>query len=154
MFFLKYIEYLNKFINIIISLLLGIMVIVVFAQVFTRFITNFNIYISIPWTLELSRYLMIWMVFLGSGVAARYAQQLSVDAFIQMTPAFFGKSMATISQILSVVFYFFIIRIGIESVQNTLDQSSPIMNISIGYIYLSIVVGSFIMLLNTIAFLV
>ncbi len=66
MFFLKVADKLNKLFEIALAVAFGLMTIFIFFQVLVRFVfTNFDINISVPWTEELSRYLMIWAVFVG-----------------------------------------------------------------------------------------
>ncbi|WP_041682799.1 TRAP transporter small permease [Pusillimonas sp. T7-7] len=49
--------------------------VLVFAQVLTRYIFLY----SVPWMEELTRFLMIWMVLLGTSVAVKQKQHIVID---------------------------------------------------------------------------
>ena len=56
----------NQILKAVVVLMLGVMSIVVFAQVVFRIV-----HLSIPWSEELSKYLLIWSTFLGSALCIR-----------------------------------------------------------------------------------
>ena len=53
----------SKILQLIVVIMLSVMSVVVFAQVIFRII-----HMSIPWSEELSKYLLIWSTFLGSAM--------------------------------------------------------------------------------------
>ncbi|TVP83167.1 MAG: TRAP transporter small permease [Alkalicoccus sp.] len=62
------------------SLMLLTIIVITLAQVFFRFILNS----PFVWTDELSRFLLIWLVFLGAGVVSYDDKHLSVNLFQEM----------------------------------------------------------------------
>src|SRR5262245_66585769 len=66
----------------IIGLMLGVMVILVFGNVVLRYGFNSGIAISE----EISRYLFIWLTFLGAIVAVHEHEHLGVDTLVRALP--------------------------------------------------------------------
>src|SRR5215831_10856372 len=62
--------------------ILAAMAVMVFANVALRFLTDH----SILWVEEVSRYLMIWLTFLGAGVVLRYGGHIGIDTLQERLP--------------------------------------------------------------------
>jgi len=74
------------YVNIITVFAFIVMVIVVLLQVIFRYVMR----ISVPWTEEFARYLLILITFVGGALAVRDKQHISVTAIIdklQKNPA-------------------------------------------------------------------
>lgn len=155
MVFVRWMDRFNRYMKILLGLIFGIMVLAVFSQVVIRFVLPFvGIYLSVPWTEELARYLMIWSVFIGGALAARHAELLAVDALVFAIPTIPGKIMKVVAHLLSIAFYFCIFFIGLEWTKYGLTQTSPAMGIPMTYIYSSMAIGAGLMVLNTIILLI
>jgi TRAP-type transport system small permease protein len=63
-------------------LLLAAMVVIVFANVLMRYVFG----TSVIWSEEVARHLMIWMTFVGSGLALRTGAQLGIDSLQNALP--------------------------------------------------------------------
>jgi len=155
MVFLRSVDRLNKIINTLLGIALGVMSLVVFLQVLVRFVfTSFDFYLSVPWTEELARFILIWLMFIGGAVATRNAGLIAVDAFIHATPTIVGKTLKTVAHLLSLVVYFYILVIGLKWAKYGLTETSPVLGVSMIFINLSMAVGATLMVLNTCALLV
>src|SRR3954465_5350001 len=75
----------------VIALCLAVMVVLVFGNVVLRYGFNSGIRISD----ELSRWLLVWLTFLGAIVAVREHSHLGMDTFVRMLPPF-GKRVCFI----------------------------------------------------------
>ncbi len=62
--------------------ILAAMAVMVFANVALRFLTDH----SILWVEEVSRYLMIWLTFLGAGLVLRYGGHIGIDTLQEALP--------------------------------------------------------------------
>ena len=62
--------------------ILGAMAAMVFVNVALRFTTDR----SLLWVEETSRYLMIWLTFLGSGLVLRYGGHIGIEALQESLP--------------------------------------------------------------------
>ena len=63
--------------------LMATMAMLVFANVVSRYVLNY----SLIWVEELTRYLMVWVGFLGAGLVLRLGAHIAVDAFQDLLPA-------------------------------------------------------------------
>lgn len=70
------------YVNIITILAFIVMVIVVLLQVIFRYVMR----ISVPWTEEFARYLLILITFVGGALAVRDKQHIAVTAIIDKLP--------------------------------------------------------------------
>src|SRR3954471_18212986 len=70
------------FLKSVIAVCLAVMVVLVFGNVFLRYVFNSGITMSE----ELSRWLMVWLTFLGAIVALREHAHLGVDTLVRILP--------------------------------------------------------------------
>lgn len=131
---------------------LGLMVLSVAIGVLARFVFTHTSYrISVPWTEEVSRYLMIWTVFLGGAVAARSGKLIGVEFVVQALPALPGRVVKYTALTLSIMFYALMCLVGWKWVEFGLSQTSPVLEVPMTVINLAMLVGGFVMALNTVA---
>jgi len=116
--------------------MLAAMAVMVFANVILRFTTD----ASILWVEEVSRYLMIWLTFLGGGLVLRYGGHVGIDTLQESLPRHAAVIRATIVVVL-LGFFVFMVAIGIRYAALTWQQTTPILGVPVGVIYLSIPIG-------------
>ena len=125
--------WINRWVVIVI---LAAMAMMVFANVALRFLTDE----SILWVEEVSRYLMIWLTFLGAGLVMRYGGHIGIDTLQDKFP-----QQAPIVRALVFVFmlgfFSFMVWIGIRYALLTWGQTTPVMQIPVGIVYLAMPVG-------------
>ena len=63
--------------------MMAVMIALVFTNVVCRYVLNF----SIIWAEELSQYLMVWITFLGAGLAMREGRHVAVEMLQDALPA-------------------------------------------------------------------
>ncbi|MEO8133741.1 MAG: TRAP transporter small permease [Betaproteobacteria bacterium] len=124
---------LNRWLVIVI---LAAMALMVFANVVLRFSTDH----SILWVEEVSRYLMIWLTFLGAGLVLRYGGHIGIetlqDAFPKQAP-----SVRVLIFVFLLGFFGFMVWIGTRYAMLTWGQTTPVMEIPVGIVYLAMPVG-------------
>ena len=149
----KIINALNRVEEGILVVILGIMVILTFAQVVSRYVFN-N---SLTWTEELSRYLFVWMSWVGVSLAAKEGQHICIDAVVNK---FTGKKMFVVINILAQVIMIgicgIIVKEGVVLVQKmgAIHSVSPVLDIPMGICYLSVVVGCGLLILRSVGSIV
>ena len=116
--------------------ILAAMAIMVFANVALRFLTDH----SILWVEEVSRYLMIWLTFLGSGIVLRYGAHIGIDTLQERFPESAPMIRALIFALL-LVFFAVMAWLGLRYAILTWGQTTPVMQIPIGAVYLAMPVG-------------
>lgn len=154
-FCIALLDRLNDCIFWLLGLGLAVMTACTLLQVGVRFVlTHLGLLASVPWTEELARYILIWVVFLGSAVACRKAQLISLRFLIEATPRPIGAALQYLSLAICVVFYVFLVKVGLDFLGFGAVERSPVMSIPKNWVYWALPAGAALMLANTLAFLV
>ena len=132
-------NFLDNFEGYVCVVMLIAMSIIVFMQVICRFILKS----SLPWSEEASRYLLVWVSFLGGAYGVRKGAHLGVEAVLLLLPKKLRGIVELLSMVLGVVLCSVILKYGVDIVITQMNrmQYSPAMRIPMGYIYLAIPVG-------------
>jgi TRAP-type C4-dicarboxylate transport system permease small subunit len=146
------IDKLNVVITAIVGGLLSIVALAVMTQVLVRFVlTALGINISAPWTEELARYTLIWMVFLGAAVGVRHARMIALEFGVRKLPAHTGVPVRYAMMILCIAFFGLLFSVGIEFVELGKSETSPVLGITKDAVYWAMPVGMVLMILNSLA---
>ena len=123
---------------------MSIMLITIFCQVITRYCFSY----TPEWSEELSRFLFVWVVFLGSALIMGDSGHLAVEFLPdRMKGRLAGKILAIIINLSGYVFIAILFVNGFEMTRIMTFQLSPGMNIPMSYIYSVIPLSSILMLL-------
>ena len=137
----KWLLHLNRWVLVA---LMAAMAVLVFANVVSRYVLNY----SLIWVEELTRYLMVWVGFLGGGLVLRLGAHIAVDALQDLMPARVARALrAGIVGVLAITFAA-MTWLGIRYAAFAWDQETPVMNWSTGAIYLAIPIGSALLLVH------
>jgi TRAP-type C4-dicarboxylate transport system permease small subunit len=138
----RFYDSLEKSLKIVLLVLVSGIVITTMLQIVARFI----LMVSIPWTDELARYLMIWASFVGLGVAYRKRELICVAFFREKLSQHLLKVTLLISDLLCSVFATVIVIYGVILCFQNVAQVSPSMRISLGIIYAVVPLGCLLFL--------
>lgn len=122
--------------------LMAAMAVLVFANVVSRYLLN----ASIIWVEELTRYMMVWLGFLGSGLVLRYGAHIAVDVFQDMLPARAAQVLRAAIVALLAATFAAMAWLGFRYAAFAWEQETPALGWSTGLIYLAIPLGSLLML--------
>ena len=146
---------LNKYIAILIAALLAAMCVCAFAQVIVRLLLgSLGINVSVPWTEELSRCFMIWLIFLGGAYACRSAQMISLTFVSDQLPPFLHRYADAVTALICMAFYALLVRVGLKAMQFGWFEMSPVLQFPKAYVYLAMPVGAAVMIVNTLTLLI
>jgi TRAP-type C4-dicarboxylate transport system permease small subunit len=152
--FIRIIDTFNKALEALCGLALAAMTALIFLQVLLRFVLGkLHIPFSVPWTEELSRYLMIWAIFIGAAVIARRADALAVEALVQAVPAAVGRAIKFAAHTMTLAFYACIFMIGLDWAEFGLSESAPVLGMPMVYVYASMSVGASLTIINILTLL-
>jgi TRAP-type transport system small permease protein len=144
----------NKGLEVLVGLALAAMTGIIFFQVLVRFVfSKLSVPISAPWTEELSRYLMIWAIFIGAALVVRRADALAVEALVQAVPASIGRALKYSAHLLALVFYAWIFWLGLEWAEFGRSELAPVLNVPMVYVYASMSIGAALTIVNAITLL-
>jgi TRAP-type transport system small permease protein len=130
---------------------LVVLIMVVLAAVAVRYLGVFVG--SLHWATEFGRFVIVWIVMLGSAVALHKGAHVAID-FIDWLPQRTQRTVRSIGSLMSVAFLAVLAWQGFKLSQATLSQVSPALGLPMGYSYLGIPVGATIMTLQSVLFAV
>lgn len=117
--------------------LLTAMVAVVFANVCMRYLLG----TSVIWSEEVARHLMIWLTFVGSGLALRTGAQIGIDTLQDALPPRAARALRWVLAIAMLVLFVALAWYGVDYAIRTRFQTSAALGISMMYVYLGMPVG-------------
>ena len=128
----------------VLIVMMAVMAVLVFANVVSRYALNY----SIGWVVEITRYLMVWVGFLGSGLVLRYGAHIAVDTFQDMLPNRAQRAVRVAIFGLLAVLFLAMTWLGIRYVGFAWDQETPVLNWRMGLVYLAVPIGSALMFVH------
>jgi C4-dicarboxylate transporter, DctQ subunit len=120
------------------------MSIIVMLQIIFRFV----IFIPLPWSEELARYLMIWTGMVGSFVALREGRHIGVTIVVDRLPPRAATGVSVFVQAATILFLAILAKQGLALTLVNLSQLSPAMRIPMFYPYLAVPVGAALMIIE------
>lgn len=122
-----------RLLKLAIALCLAVMVVLVFTNVAMRYLLNSGI----PTSEELSRWLLVWLTFLGAIVALRQHGHLGVDTLVRALPAL-GKKICFIASYLLMLYADWLLTLGSwKQAVLTYGDTAPASGISVGLFFYS-----------------
>ena len=128
----------------IVIAMMAAMATLVFFNVVSRYVFNH----SFIWAEEVSQYLMVWVAFLGAGLALRQGRHVAIE-FLQdrLTPT--ARSLTRhLVALLLIAFMGILIVLGFQFARFAWDQETPVLNISLGIPYLAVPIGALLLLIH------
>ena len=123
------------------AFLIGLMMIVMFFLVFTNVVTRYCFGFSIATAEEISTFLMIWVTYLGAGLALREGRHASIELFQDLPGDRAKKLIRILLGILLIIFFavlcwygarFVHFSWGIETIATQIPKGIPYLCIPIG----------------------
>ena len=148
--YLKFINRINDIIRYIVSISFVILSVLVVLQVITRFIINY----PLSWSEEISRYLMIYIVFFGSALAMRKQEHIAIDFLLEIVSAKVKRKLNIIILWICAVFFASLAYYGSNLTLIVVGQVTPTLQFSMAWAYAAIPIGSILILLNVFALLI
>ncbi len=127
----KIIKGISGMLNFFIAAAISLMTIFVFGNVVLRYVFNSGI----TWSEELSRFLFIWMIFLGSILGLKDNEHLGVDMLVKKLSAKGRKLLYVISNLLIMVTLVLLFDGSWKLTMINLDQTAPATGMPYFFIY-------------------
>lgn len=130
--------------------LTAIFLVAMVLDVFIATVGRYTALFSLPWAEELSRFLMIWLVFVGAGAVAGEGGHYGVDIVVTNLPRLGQKICLILTDIFISAFCIFVAWYGMQNVISQFQkaQQSPAMHVPIWIMYLSVIIGCVLVLLQ------
>jgi TRAP-type C4-dicarboxylate transport system permease small subunit len=130
--------------ELVMMVMMAFLVVVVVASVIFRYVLS----APLSWSEEVSRYVMIWMGFLGASLALREGLHANVDFVVAHSPAWIATWLNRVARAGTATFILIVMVYGFYLVANLWDQWSPVLEIRMTWPYMAIPVGSLLMLVQ------
>ncbi len=124
--------------------LMGSMAILVFVNVVSRYILNH----SIIWVEEVTQYEMIWVTYLGAGLALREGRHVALDSLQDLLPQPLRRMTRIIVWIGMFAFLIALTVLGFMMSAFTWEHETPVLNMRAGIPYLAIPIGALLFALH------
>jgi TRAP-type transport system small permease protein len=129
--FSKISSFSNKLLNIAIAFSLAAMSIAVFGNVVLRYVFNSGL----TWSEEISRYLFVWMVFLGAIAALKDKMHLGVDIVVNALPKRLQKVVFLISNAIVLYLLWLVLQGSWKMTILNMNSTGPATGMPLSYLY-------------------
>jgi TRAP-type C4-dicarboxylate transport system permease small subunit len=126
---------------------LAAMTLLVGVQIAGRFLFNYSIF----WSDELTRFLLIWVAFLGMSAGVRRGAHPGIDSLVRAVPPRAGRLIVSLAVCCSLIFFAVMTWYGSLLAFRTWAQRSPSLGLRMGIPYLAVPAAGALMLLHAIA---
>ena len=137
----KILDAIEKALKVICTVFMAVIVAILFYAVVMRYVFH-----EPPgWSIELSRYMFLWMVMLSVIVVTREQSHIQITFILDHLPERAKFVWLNILRILMIGFCLIMIHRGLAIYPIVSEASSPALGISMGWLYLSVPVGGTLM---------
>ncbi|NWF53229.1 MAG: TRAP transporter small permease [Syntrophaceae bacterium] len=102
---------------------------------------------AIVWTEELSRWLLVWMTFIGGSIVLKERAHVRLEFFISLLPARAKKILTLVSDLLVLVFLIFFTVLAWKNTLQSMSVRGDIIMVPLFYPKLGMVLGGLLMVL-------
>jgi TRAP-type C4-dicarboxylate transport system permease small subunit len=136
----------RRSVEITIVTLFAVLTIAVFAQVVARYVFN-----QPPtWTEELARFCQVWIILLASSICVRKGSHLAVDYLGPVLAPGVRRAVAVLTGGLIAIYSAVVVIWGVRLMVIGWVQTSPAMQLNMGFVYLVFPVAGGLMLVESI----
>ncbi|MBM6618127.1 TRAP transporter small permease [Bacillus suaedaesalsae] len=145
--FIKLVDLLNHWVFNFLAIVFGGIAVLTVYQVFARYVLNS----PLVWSEEVIKYLMIWIVLLGTAIALRKGLLISVEIVLHIVPKIIQKVMQAIITILNMVFLVLLVQYGFKILETIQGQTTGALELPVSWTYAAVPIASILALINCIA---
>jgi TRAP-type transport system small permease protein len=125
-------EGLWKILEILMVTILGVMVVLVFSNVVARYVFD----AAITWAEEVSRFLFVWLTFVGASIGLHRGIHLGMDLVVARLSSRRRLMVDVVNHIIVLVFFAVWGFGGVALIEANLNYMSPATGFSMGLVYL------------------
>lgn len=135
---------LKDVVDSLVAVIFAVMVVIVFLQVIMRYVFNH----SLTWADESSRFLFVWLVYLGGSITVRTGKMVCFDLLLEACKGKMWKIMQIAVTAICVTFLAFVAIWGVKSLTLTAGEFSPVLGIPMVVIKAIIPAGAVLMIME------
>ncbi len=144
---MKIIDVMRKIIQIFVNICFVVLTIATLYGVLTRKLPGVQ---SAFWSMEVSRYSMISIVFFASAVNIKDKDEIVIEFFINRIRAAPKRILLIIGDLMVIFFLVIMIIYGFQMAINNMSQLSPSLGLPMTYVYATIPLGAILMMIEKI----
>jgi TRAP-type C4-dicarboxylate transport system permease small subunit len=133
--------------------LIVVMMMTMATLVFANVVSRYLFAHSLNWSEEIARYMMIWITYLGAGLAMRGGQHVAIEFGQSALPKPFHPWIRGLVAATILLFLGVLTVAGVQFTEFAWRQRSPVMQWPMGAVYLAIPIGSLLFALHFLAIL-
>jgi TRAP-type C4-dicarboxylate transport system permease small subunit len=133
---------LDRLVGWLLGMGMGAMTGVVFASILFRYLLNR----PLAWTEELASLLFAWVTFVGAFVGFRTRSHIAIDTLMVFLPTGVRRAVARVVDLAVLLILGLFVWQGVRLTLTTWSLEFPALEISRGYLYLSLPVGASLMI--------
>ena len=137
-------KFVHKFEEVFGGTILAAMAIITFLAAVNMFTFNF----PMPWSEEIVKFLLMWMTMIGAALGIGRSEHVGIDVFVERFPQKMQFIIGQIMSLAGVVFSVIFCYIGYLMVIKQYAQKSTALEISMGIVYMCVVVGAVLMFIE------
>lgn len=130
---------------------LALMMMVMATLVFVNVVSRYVFGDSLNWSEEVARYLMIWITFIGAGLAMREGKHVAIEYVQGLLPRRAQPWFRALIGLVILGFLAVLLVVGIQFSEFAWRQRSPVMQWPMGAVYLAIPIGALLFALHFLA---
>lgn len=119
--------------------------------VFVNVVARYVFSASLNWSEEIARYLMIWVTYLGAGLAMREGQHVAIESGQRLLPRPALPWFRALVGLVILSFLVVLTVVGFQFAEFTWRQRTPVMQWSKGAMYLAVPIGAILFALHLVA---
>lgn len=138
----------EKALNFIESVLEKICIVFVGAIVailFYAVVMRYGFHRPPAWSIELSRFLFLWMVMLGAVLVTREKSHIEITLLSDRLPPKIRKVWLSLVRLAMLCFCFVMVYYGVRILPIVGQANTPTLNLSMGWLYAAVPSGAFLM---------
>ncbi len=126
----------------LLSIMIGALALVVIGGVFFRYVLSD----SLPWTDEVSGYMLVWVTFLGSVTALERGKHINFDAIMMALPKRPRRFLEIVADLFLFAFLGVLLVSGYQITTQLMNQTAVSFEMPMGLIYSIMPISGFLMM--------
>ena len=137
----KVLNLVEKILELICTVFVGAIVLVLFYAVVMRYVFH----MPPAWSIEVSRFMFLWMVMFGAALVTREKSHIEIDFIVNCIPLKVRFLWINLLRLVMLAFCGVLIYYGVKILPIVGQANTPTLEMSMGWLYASVPAGGFLM---------
>ncbi len=137
----KVLNLVEKILEMICTVFVGAIVLVLFYAVVMRYVFH----MPPAWSIEVSRFMFLWMVMFGAALVTREKSHIEIDFIVNWLPPKVRFVWVNLLRLVMLSFCGVLIWYGVKIIPIVGQANTPTLEMSMGWLYASVPAGGFLM---------